>query len=55
MTKNTFLAGVAAATMALFTACADDTPGGGSGQGGAPLALGGKATPLAAAPSLDWI
>jgi hypothetical protein len=33
MTKNTFLAGVAAATMALFTACADDTPGGGSGRG----------------------
>ena len=24
-------------------------------KGGAPLALGGKATPLAAAPSSDWI
>ena len=28
---------------------------GGTLKGGAPLALGGKATPLAAAPSSDWI
>ena len=28
---------------------------GGNPKGGAPLALGGKATPLAAAPSSDWI
>ena len=28
---------------------------GGTLRGGAPLALGGKATPLAAAPSSDWI
>ena len=28
---------------------------GGTLKGGRPLALGGKATPLAAAPSLDWI